>query len=203
VEAGAGNDIIKLLGDAHAVDGGAGLDTVQLTGARSAYAVLKGSTAGSFTVTDRDGVVIQLSNVERIAFADTSYALDLDGTGGQAYRIYQAAFARTPDKAGLGFWINSLDHGANMPDVAQGFINSQEYQSVYGLVSSNRELVTKYYANILHRAPEAAGLEYWTDVLDRKAASVAQVLANISESPENHNGVAMVIGNGFEYTPYA
>lgn len=202
-DAGAGNDIIKLLDNAHAVDGGAGLDTVQLTGTRSAYAVLKGSTAGSFTVTDRDGVVLQLTNVERIAFADTSYALDIDGNGGQAYRIYQAAFARTPDSAGLGFWMNSIDHGANMTDVAQGFINSQEYQSVYGLVSNNRELVTKYYANILHRAPEAAGLAYWTDVLDHKAASVAQVLADISESAENRDGVAMLIGNGFEYTPYA
>jgi hypothetical protein len=42
-------------------------------------------------------------------------------TGGQAYRVYQAAFNRTPDLGGLGFWIGAMDKGVSLADVANGF----------------------------------------------------------------------------------
>ena len=32
-------------------------------------------------------------------------ALDINGTAGQVYRLYQAAFDRKPDLVGLGYWI--------------------------------------------------------------------------------------------------
>ena len=35
-----------------------------------------------------------VSNVERLRFSDGNVALDTDGTAGQAYRLYRAAFAR-------------------------------------------------------------------------------------------------------------
>ncbi len=206
VEAGDGNDTIVLAGGAHGVDGGSGLDTAQMAVARASVNVAavkaaNGATTG-YTVTDAAGVAVQLANVERLVFADTAYALDIDGNGGQAFRLYQAAFARTPDKGGLGFWINALDQGQSLANAAQGFIDSKEYRDAYGAATSNRELVNKYYENILHRAPEAAGLAFWTGVLDSHGASVAQVLAAISESTENREGTAALIGNGFAYTPW-
>jgi hypothetical protein len=153
-------------------------------------------------VTDKAGTVDQLTGVERIAFADATVALDVDGSAGQVYRIYQAAFNRTPDKGGLGYWINAMDHGASFASVAQGFLDSSEYHKAYDGVKSNRELVTKYYENILHRTPDAGGLDFWAGVLDNKAAGTADVLASISDSAENKAGLIGVIGNGFEYTPY-
>jgi hypothetical protein len=201
--AGDGNDQITLLGGAHTVDGGAGIDTVRLSMTRAGATVQRvGTTGSAFTVTDKAGTVDQLTGVERIAFSDATVALDIDGTAGQVYRIYQAAFNRTPDKPGLGYWINAMDHGATFTSVARGFLDSDEYHKAYDGVASNRALVTRYYENILHRTPDAGGLDFWAGVLDSKAAGTADVLASISDSAENKAGLIGVIGNGFEYTPY-
>lgn len=202
VMAGDGNDQITLLGGAHTVDGGGGTDTVRLSLARADAAIQRTGTTNAYTVTDKAGTVDHLMGVERIAFSDATVALDVDGSAGQVYRIYQAAFNRTPDKGGLGYWINAMDHGASFTSVAQGFLDSPEYHKAYDGVTSNRELVTRYYENILHRTPDAGGLDFWAGVLDNKAAGTADVLASISDSAENKAGLVGVIGNGFEYTPY-
>jgi hypothetical protein len=203
VMAGDGNDQITLLGGAHTVDGGAGIDTVRLSMAHADATIQRIGTAGAtFTVTDKAGTIEQLTGVERIAFSDATVALDIDGNGGQVYRIYQAAFNRAPDPGGLGYWINAMDHGQSVASVAGGFVDSDEYHKAYGGVASNRELVNRFYENILHRAPDAGGLDFWAGVLDGKAAGTADVLAAISDSAENKAGLIGVIGNGFEYTPF-
>jgi hypothetical protein len=203
VMAGDGNDQITLLGGAHTVDGGAGIDTVRLSMAHSDATIQRiGTTGSTYTVTDKAGTVQQLTGVERLAFSDTTVALDIDGNGGQVYRIYQAALNRAPDAGGLGYWIRAMDHGQSLASVAQGFLDSAEYHKAYDGVTSNRELVTRYYENILHRTPDAGGLDFWAGVLDSKTAGTADVLASISDSAENKAGLIGVIGNGFEYTPY-
>ncbi len=210
---GAGNDVLsgnaghdRLIGQGgnDRLEGGAGLDTAVYAGARAGFTVTRG--AASATVVDRGGAegTDTLVSVERLQFADGAIALDVgaDGIAGKAYRIYKAAFARTPDEGGVGYWLSRMDQGLSLVSVAQEFVTSEEYRKAYDSKLSNEALVTKYYQNILGRAPEKAGLDYWTGVLDRKEASVAQVLANISESGENIDGTAAVIGNSFGYQPY-
>lgn len=198
--AGDGNDTISLLSDSHTVDGGAGRDTVTLATQRAGLTLQH--TANGYTATLATGATVTLTNVERITLNDTSIALDIEGNGGQAYRLYQAAFDRTPDAKGLGFWINALDQGQSLTSVAQGFVASQEFHDAYGAAPSSHDLVVKLYENILHRAPEQSGLSFWVNALDR-GVGTADVLAGISESGENKAGLAEVIGNGFAYTPYA
>jgi hypothetical protein len=129
-------------------------------------------------------------------------ALDLDGVAAQAYRIYRAAFDRVPDLAGLGYWIDRLDHDATLRDIADGFAHSQEFIDLYGSAASNADIVTRLYHNILHREPDAAGYNYWLNILDTKQATLNYVLAFFSESAENQDGVAELIANGIAYTPY-
>ena len=69
-------------------------------------------------------------------------------------------------------------------------------------MTSNTELVTRYYNNILDRTPDPAGLAYWIELLDGQRATAAQVLDGISASAENIAAVAPLIANGFEYVPY-
>jgi hypothetical protein len=203
ISAGAGNDWISGGAGNDKIDGGTGTDTAAYSGARSLYTITH--TAAGFTVTDNSGAegTDTLVGVERLQFADKAVALDVDASsiGGMAYRLYQAAFDRTPDAAGVGYWMSAMEKGTSLVTVAQGFINSAEYQNAYGTALSSHDLVTKYYENILHRAPEQAGLDFWVGALD-KGVAVAEVLASISESQENITGTAVVIGNGFEYTPY-
>ena len=137
-----------------------------------------------------------------ICSISAAIALDISGVGGQAYRIYKAAFNRIPDLGGLGFWISGMDGGVSLNAVAQGFVNSAEFKALYGANPTNAQIVTRFYDNVLGRAAESGGYNYWLGVLDSGNANVAQVLASFSESPENQARLTGVIGNGFPYTPY-
>ena len=183
------------------IDGGAGTDTLVYTSNSTAVVISKsgGNTVLTNTAT---GEVDTLVNVERLKFADTGIALDTSGVGGQAYRVYKAAFNRTPDVGGLGFWISGMDGGASLSAVAQGFVNSAEFKSVYGASPTNAQIVTRFYDNVLGRAADSGGYNYWLGVLNSGNANVAQVLASFSESAENQAGVIGLIGNGILYTPF-
>jgi hypothetical protein len=56
--------------------------------------------------------------------------------------------------------------------------------------------------NILHRAPDQAGYDDWVDILDSKKADLIGVLGFFSESAENKDAVADLIGNGIVFTPW-
>lgn len=193
VFSGKGNDTI---------DGGAGRDTVVLDGKRADYSVTAAN--GGFTVADSKGLdgSDSLIKVERLVFADTSMALDHEGIAGQAYRIYQAAFNRAPDKGGLGFWISMMDNGVSPLTVAQSFVDSDEFKGMYGATPNNRDTLTKLYDNVLHRAPDPGGFAFYLELLDKKIINTADMLAELSESAENKAALIGVMQNGFEYTPF-
>lgn len=196
-----GNDQLQNRAASESVDGGAGTDTLAYSGAYADFTVAR--SANGFNVTDKaSGSIDILSNVERLHFKDATVALDIGGVAGEVYRLYQAAFNRTPDSAGLGYWISVMDKGVSLGEVAGGFVNSAEFKTVYGASPTNAQIIDKLYQNILHRAGEPAGVAFWLDVLDNHKDTVANVLAGFSESPENQAGLVGVIGNGFAYTPY-
>lgn len=186
-DTGPGNDTI---------DGGGGIDTL-ISSASRAGATVVHTDSGWQLSASYDGSD-SLSHIERIAFANETLALDIDGNAGQAYRVYQAAFNRTPDNDGLKFWIGAMDHGASLHDVAAGFINSAEFQTLYGSNPGNDQFVTRLYSNVLHRAPDAGGYNYWLGLLDHNNISRTDALVQFSESPENQAGVIGVIQNGID-----
>lgn len=194
----AGNDYLSGSGYTAKLAGGAGIDTAIYVGASSQYRITLGEDGARVA----GGAVVggdSLTSVERLAFSNTNIALDIAGNGGQAYRLYRAAFDRTPDNAGLGYWIAQMDQGATLSSVADGFIGSAEFIALNGQALGNDIFISKLYDNVLHRAPEAAGYDYWLGAL-ASGASRADVLAAFSESAENQAAVAKVIGNGFDYT---
>ncbi|MBC7455843.1 MAG: VCBS repeat-containing protein, partial [Massilia sp.] len=96
IHGGPANDtMLATRGNDH-LDGGAGVDVVRFAAARGSYSIDK--AAGGFTVSDKLNLynIDTLANIERVVFSDSAVALDIDGTGGQAYRLYQAAFNRVP-----------------------------------------------------------------------------------------------------------
>jgi hypothetical protein len=95
-----------------------------------------------------------------------------------------------------------MDNGASLKNVAQGFVSSAEFKAVYGASPTNAQIVTRFYENVLHRAPESSGYNYWLGILNSGQGTVTDVLAAFSESPENQAGVIGVIDNGMQYTPY-
>ena len=188
----------SLPGKIETINGSAALDhiTKPFTKFDISFVEISGSTV---VIQFGDVERLTLNSVERVDLLQGTLAFDLDGNAGQAYRIYQAAFDRAPDSAGLSYWIKSMDGGTKVIDVSSGFVGSQEFQSIYGANSTDTDFVGRLYLNVLGREGETAGIAYWTGELQH-GTSRAQVLAGFSESQENVVGVAPAISEGIWYS---
>ncbi|UMR29529.1 DUF4214 domain-containing protein [Massilia sp. MB5] len=181
------------------IDGGGGIDTLVYAGQRKDYAV--SSSGVSFLVSDlkSNGGVDVLTQVERLSFADGALALDAAGAPGQLYRLYQAAFGRTPDEGGFGFWLNARDRDISLVSIARDFVNSPEFLRLYGSNLSDAQFVTQLYANVLHRAPDESGFRFHLNDLTVIGQTREHVLLNFSESLEFK---ASLVGVMPEALPY-
>jgi hypothetical protein len=195
----AGSNVMAAGAGGGLLDGKGGIDTVVFGSQRAWYALTNDGT--NVSVYDYlNASKTTLANVERVQFSDQTVALDINGNAGEAYRLYQAAFNRTPDKVGLGYWIAALDNGNSLQNVAHSFIHSAEFASLYGANPNDAQYVDALYQNVLHRTPDAAGYDFWLHAL--QIAPRTEVLVNFSESAENQAQVIGAIVNGIGFTPW-
>lgn len=190
---GGGNDTI---------DGAGGTDAAWFALARNNYTITRGGAGTALTVAANAGNegTDSLANIERLAFADKRVAFD--GIGESVYRLYEAAFGRKADEAGLGYWIAQRDAGLSLQDAAQNFIASAEFEQKYGANLNNADFVSALYSNALHRAPDAAGFAYWTGQLESGAISRNAMLAAFSESPEHVAQLVGAVQDGVDYIQF-
>lgn len=198
----AGNDVLKGQAGNDALDGGAGIDTAVFSHNKVDYNLSQ--SAGSLLVSDKLNTegVDTLASIERLQFADVSVALDINGAAGQCYRLYQAAFNRVPDLAGLGYWIAQMDQGESLTSVANNFLISAEFTKMYGTSATDSAFLTSVYQNVLHRAPDQAGLDYWLKELTAHTQTHSTVLISFSADTEYQAQVIGKISNGIDYQPY-
>ncbi len=157
-------------------------------------------TGDGHSVTDlRSGAIAKVPVWARLRFDDTSIALDVDGIPGKAYRLYRAAFGRTPDIAGLSYWIKALDDGMQFKAIAGGFVTAPEFTLLYGANPSSAELVERMYQNVLGRQGEPAGIAFWKGLLDKKLITTTELLVGFSESAESKTATAVIAGQGIAY----
>jgi Domain of unknown function (DUF4214) len=207
-------------GEPDMYDGREGRDTVLEQGSRADYtiSVADGSSITVASKIDANDVDL-FTNVERIRFADGVLIFDAGPHALPAYRLYQAAFARVPDEAGLLvqsrlafdplvqekaaagasltekiFSISQAQYYAAI-DVAARFIASAEFASRYGTNVSDGEFVDLLYHNVLGRSPDDAGRAHQIAALE-KGLSRATLLTNFAESPENVALTASNTANG-------
>ncbi|MBZ2206410.1 DUF4214 domain-containing protein [Massilia soli] len=195
----AANDVITGTSGNNALQGMAGIDTALYTGARAGYAI-DASANGYIVASAADGRD-SLIGVERLKFSDMSVAIDIEGNGGMAYRVYNAIFAREPDLVGLGFWIDHLDDGLTLNYVASRFLASEEFFDRFGANLSTQDYVEKLYLNVLNRPLDQDGFNFWVAALDRGVPR-EDILIEFSESIENKAQVIGAIEHGIEYVPW-
>jgi uncharacterized delta-60 repeat protein len=98
-------------------------------------------------------------------------------------RLYFATFLRVPDYAGLTFNAGLVRSGAvTVVQLADFFTASPEFQATYGALNDT-QFVTLLYNNVLHRAPDVAGLNGWVNLI-QGGYTRGQVLVGFSDSPE-------------------
>ena len=209
-------------------DGGTGIDTAIFRGASGDYSITASATISDRTdstgetvlpgylvtdSTDSRDATDTLVNVERLQFTDLNLALDIDAanSAGGIYRLYKAALDRNPDLGGLGYWIAQADAGTkDAVRMATDFTYADEFKTLYGVQTADNymtgeditALVTKIYENVLDRAPDVGGRDYYAGQITTQSKTVGQVLAEISDSAENKLAVVDLIGAGIEYTPW-
>lgn len=186
---------------AQSVSGTVGTDRVVFDGKASDYTILQDTDKITVTSKVTPANVVTTTLMERLQFSDTSFAYDADGVAGNVYRLYQAAFNRKPDASGLGYWIDAMEKkGLNLVAVAKSFIASPEFVNLFGANTTDTAFLTALYGNVLHRAPDAGGLAYWSNAL-KGGMSRADVLISFSDSTENRSQV--ILGqNGVEAQTY-
>ncbi len=181
--------------DAETFNGDEGMDTVIYSGNHADFIF---NQSGDDLMITTGGTTDTLQGIERLRFDDQSVALDISGSdsAGAVYRMYQL-FNREPDQTGLGYWIEQLDQGVSLQQIAQGFIDSSEFINLHNNLSDS-QYIDVLYQNILDRSVDQDGMTYWTNDL-AAGASRADILVSISESTENLTNVNDQIQNGFEY----
>lgn len=95
-------------------------------------------------------------------------------------RLYQEAFGRDADAAGLTYWVNRINNGMTGGDVARYFLTSPEYVAQG---ETDREFVDTLYYVFFDRAGDTAGINYWMDKLDA-GADHGVIISNFINSVE-------------------
>ncbi|WPL19176.1 Serralysin precursor [Thiorhodovibrio winogradskyi] len=178
------------------------LDAITYWGERSRFIVTR-VEEDIFQLIDGSGSygTDRLEGIERVIFSDGAVALDVDigETAGQAYRIYKAAFDRSPDIGGLSYWIGVMDNGTLITEVARNFLESLEFRSLYGANLTNTDYIEALYSNVLDRQYDQGGFDFWVASLDAGSLGRADVLAGFAESSENQLNVIGAIEHGIDY----
>jgi len=98
-------------------------------------------------------------------------------------RLYLAVFNRLADEKGLEYWISRDEDNMSINDIANSFVISEEFNSLYGSTVSDEEYIILLYSNILYRDPDKEGLDYWkTDM--QNGSSKEDILVSFSNSEE-------------------
>jgi len=100
----------------------------------------------------------------------------------QIRRLYLAAFLRPPERVGLDYWTAQRAQGRDLFSIADHFAHSDEFVARYGPLT-NRGYVDRIYRNVLGRAPDPEGHNWWTRQLD-SGRTRGWLLVGFSESAE-------------------
>lgn len=199
---------LKLMGGPAITDAITTASVKQFAGLRQEHTIY--NNGGVIAVTSTAGVQVIVPADSTLRFDDCTIVFGAGSAAARTLRLYQAAFNRAPDAAGLSYWVALLEQGTTLDTIATGFATSTEYQALYGLSPSSQATVNNLYTNVLHREADTAGVAYWLSILKQDRATVAQVLTSFSESQENLDGTRAVIDQGVvlyesnvNYTPVA
>ena len=148
----------------------------------------------------QEGSALDVGNVPFDTLDKTNF-----NTGERVALLYEAALNRDGDidLPGLNFYIDV----AERDDLSNAFLaadlmTSQEFTNNFGDVNamSNQAFLEQIYLNVLDRSSDAAGQQFYLDLLDQGDISKAEALADIAVSSENTSGSVEILESLYETT---
>ena len=101
----------------------------------------------------------------------------------QCTRLYFSFFNRIPDYGGLMFQVGQFRSSVPLDVISQNFSNSPEFTTRYGALT-NEQYVDLVYQNVLGRAPDPGGRQFYLERLADGRLTRGQMMIGFSESPE-------------------
>lgn len=185
---GPGND---------ALDGGLGVDTAFFTNAISTYKIKHNANNWSVSDTSGNEGTDTLSNIERVHFASTSLAIDIDGNAGITAKILGAVFGKQSvmNKTFVGIGISYLDAGWSYENLASLALDAAG-------AKTNDQIVTLLWTNVIGTKPTSSDKSPYISLLENgtTAGALAHMAAETSFNTANINIVGLA-QTGIEYLP--
>jgi hypothetical protein len=167
--------------------------TVTLDGVLQQYSL---AADGSTVTGGPDNVNDILVNPVRVQFMDGYMAYSTADTAADVYRLYEGALGRAPTQVELAAKTVSADAAASfLQPLADSLVASTQFQAAYGSLNDT-DFVTQLYNDVLHRAPDAGGLNYWVAEMGVGVYSRAQVLEGFALSAEDQANFATTVHQG-------
>lgn len=192
------------------LDGGSGIDTAIYSGHQNAYTLTQSPSGLSLTDRRLDGEGTDtLVGLEFLDFSSNIFggAFDLQKFGGtvaldpglfsEIIQLYIAYFNRAPDAIGLNFWATEYaEGGLSLEQMAAYFNDQDETRSTYPTTLTNGEFVTAIYGNVLGRAPDQEGFDFWVPILDAgslgRETFILAILEGAKRSPTPDDSAELV-----------
>jgi len=128
------------------------------------------------------GETVWIPPVARIEFQNGHIDFSGQSQAAEVVRVYGTILGREPETSGLTYWVEHMQKGLTVAQVAESFFGSPEFIARFGGLS-HQALVTSLYREALGREPEASGLAFYVARLDA-GQDRGQIIANFVQSPE-------------------
>lgn len=193
-------------------------DTAQFAGLLSEHIILGGTNYA--VVTGPDGSRDKLFDISFLRFDDgevvlqAGSALDTEApfetlnktnfvTAERVALLYEAALDRNGeiDLPGLNFYIDVTERDALTDEfLAADLMTSPEFTEKFGDANtlSNDAFLERIYENVLNRASDVEGRQFYLDLLEAGSITKALALADIAVSPENTQGSLEILMSLYE-----
>lgn len=106
--------------------------------------------------------------------------------------LYEAGLDRDGniDEGGLNFWIDTAGNGFSQRQIAQAFLDSAEFEAAFGAPETltDEQYVEQLYQNVLDRASDQAGFDFWFGALESVGGQRDVLLIAFARSNENITG---------------
>ncbi|MCP5245104.1 MAG: hypothetical protein H6937_03725 [Burkholderiales bacterium] len=192
IDGGIGKDILTGFGGNDFLNGNTSIDTAIYTSQSSEYVLVK-HTAETWTVSHQnDGAdgTDTLIDIERIAFSDTSLALDLEDNAGITAKLLGAVFGHesVSNKQFVGIGLRFLDNGTHYEALMQLAIDA-----ALGVDATNHTAVVDLlYENIIGFTPSPAAEAQFVRLLDSGTYTVAELGVLAAETTLNQENIDLV-----------
>jgi TorA maturation chaperone TorD len=148
-----------------------GRDPEGNSGPAWAAALAAGATRGSVAMAIAEGAEAKSGVHQTIEQKNDS----------ELYRLYEAAFRRSPDEGGESSWSTLLANGGTMTQIATDFTQSAEFANTASEDPST--FINTMYQNALNRLPDTDGKAAWLAAMNA-GMTQAQVLLAFADSAE-------------------